>query len=278
MIISKTIKIKPSNKNRNYYKSKGYDCTKVIDVEIKDLPSFSHYKIKVKCDICGKEKDLVYFKYFKNTKQNTTYYACSQKCATNKLLDTFNKNYGCISSQHPMVKEKQAQTNIKLYGGKSPQCDKSVKEKSYKTMIEKYGFPFPHQNDIIKNKFISNIKVTVEKANNTKIKRCLMVEQKDIDSYKLYRRYVDRLTRYYKKELYQKWDGNDYYDNESIQENLKLSYTNKLYPSIDHKISILYGFLNNINPKFIGGIDNLCITKRVNNSKKNSKNYYNFCK
>lgn len=272
MIISNTISIRPSNKNKKYYSLKGYDVSNLIQVKIEDLPEFSHYKVRVKCDICGKEKDLIYFKYLKNTKNNSIYYACSHKCSINKIMDTFNEIYGCVSSQHPDIKEKQAKTNLKLYGGKSPQCDKSIKDKSYNTMIDKYGYKFSYQNEVIKNKFISNIKETVKKSNKTKIERCLMVDEKDLNSYKLYRRYIERLTRYYKKELFGKWDGIDYYDKEFIRENLKLNYRNKCYPSIDHKTSILYGFLNNIDPKIIGGIDNLCITKRVNNSKKSSKN------
>jgi len=272
MILSKTISIKPSNKNRNHYINKGYDASNTINVKIEDLPTYSHFKIKVKCDVCGKEKDLLYFKYMKNTKSNTIHYACSQKCSVSKLMDTFNKNYGCVSSQHPDIKLKQANTNNKLYGGKSPQCDKSVKQKSYDTMIEKYGFQYPHQNYEIKNKFLSKIKETVSKSNQTKIDKCLMVDYKNIDIFKLYRRFVDRITRQYKKELFNRWDGYDYYDKEYIKENIKMDYKNKSYPSIDHKISILYGFNNQIDPYEIGGIDNLCITKRTNNSKKNSKN------
>ena len=39
-------------------------------------------------------------------------------------------------------------------------------------------------------------------------------------------------------------------------------------PSIDHKISIYYGFVNKIDPSIIGDIKNLCITKRSINKKK----------
>jgi hypothetical protein len=43
---------------------------------------------------------------------------------------------------------------------------------------------------------------------------------------------------------------------------------NPLYPTIDHKTSIYFGFINKIDPILIGSIDNLCITKRSFNSKK----------
>lgn len=43
------------------------------------------------------------------------------------------------------------------------------------------------------------------------------------------------------------------------------------YPTIDHKISVYYGFINNISPEEIGDISNLCITKRwINSTKRDS--------
>jgi hypothetical protein len=271
MILSKTISIKPSNKNKNYYTNKGYDTsTNTINVKVEDLPPYSHFKIKVKCDVCCKEKELLYFKYMKNTKNNTIHYACSQKCSVSKLMDTFNKNYGCVSSQHPDIKLKQSKTNNELYGGNSPQCDKSVKQKSYDTMIEKYGFQYSLQNEVIKDKFLANIDRTVEKTIKTKVERGLMVDYNNWDTYIEYRKLVLCETRKHKNKLFNEWNGLDYYDDEYIKDNSNVK--DKSYPSIDHKLSILYGFNNQIDPYKIGGINNLCITKRTNNSKKNSKN------
>jgi hypothetical protein len=46
------------------------------------------------------------------------------------------------------------------------------------------------------------------------------------------------------------------------------------YPTIDHKISIFEGFHKNIPPYIIGGIENLCITKRkINLLKSNKENF-----
>lgn len=73
---------------------------------------------------------------------------------------------------------------------------------------------------------------------------------------------------------FNEWDGLDFYDNEDIKENLNLDPKNESYPTIDHKLSILYGFNNQIDPYEIGKLENLCITKRTNNSKKNSKNQF----
>jgi hypothetical protein len=52
-----------------------------------------------------------------------------------------------------------------------------------------------------------------------------------------------------------------------------LGYDTKNYPTIDHKVSVLYGFKNGIEPEEISKLDNLCITKRILNIIKGSKCY-----
>ena len=44
-----------------------------------------------------------------------------------------------------------------------------------------------------------------------------------------------------------------------------------VYYTMDHKISLFYGFNYNIEPSIIGGIDNLCICSRYINSVKGLK-------
>ena len=70
--------------------------------------------------------------------------------------------------------------------------------------------------------------------------------------------------------LYKDWNGLDFYDNEIIKENKNIDSNDVSYPTIDHKISVKNGFDNNIEPIKIGELDNLCITKRCNNSSKGS--------
>lgn len=65
----------------------------------------------------------------------------------------------------------------------------------------------------------------------------------------------------------------DFYDGGYIKENLNLDATDRLYPTIDHKISVYHGFMNNIPPEEICDINNLCITKRSINCSKGSTNY-----
>ena len=112
-------------------------------------------------------------------------------------------------------------------------------------------------------------KEVVDKILKTKINKGLISESfSDLSGYT---KLVSKLTKRVKKDLFNTWDGYDYYDREYINDNLNLNCNDRLYPSIDHKISVLYGYLNNIDYKIISDISNLCITKRTNNSSKGFK-------
>jgi hypothetical protein len=86
-------------------------------------------------------------------------------------------------------------------------------------------------------------------------------------------------TRKWKKTLYENWDGLDYYTRkklvthkEWIEKFPDISPSNNIdQPSIDHKLSIVYGYKNGIDPVVIGSIDNLCVCSRETNVKKNYK-------
>jgi hypothetical protein len=109
----------------------------------------------------------------------------------------------------------------------------------------------------------------------TKEERGIYIPISSVDNFKKYRKLVNRLTLRNKKLLFDDWDGIDFYDNENIKLNLiKMNSNNMYYPTIDHKISIFEGFHKNIPPYIIGGIENLCITKRkINLLKSNKENF-----
>lgn len=91
-----------------------------------------------------------------------------------------------------------------------------------------------------------------------------------VSNFQLYRMAVDKETRKWKSELFSSWDGLDYYSRESLS-SLDKEYVeyDALQPTIDHKISVYYGFANSIPPEVIGHIDNLCVCGRKLNSIKN---------
>jgi len=95
----------------------------------------------------------------------------------------------------------------------------------------------------------------------------------EMSTFLLYKRNCQKLTYRLKKKIFEEWDGYDFYDDEYIKGNKNFNNTNPLYPTIDHKISIFYGFLNNISEEEICDMKNLCITKRSINCSKREKNY-----
>jgi hypothetical protein len=138
-----------------------------------------------------------------------------------------------------------------------------VKEKGKKTCLEKYGVEHPSQSEII-----------LEKSRNTRIKNGHETPEYKLTEYQIYRKKVRHYTYKNKKKLYEKWNGYDYYDNEFIKNNN--DYNKNDYPSIDHKTSIIYGFINDITPEEISKLENLCITKRILNSSKGNNNEITF--
>jgi hypothetical protein len=130
--------------------------------------------------------------------------------------------------------------------------------KMHSTNLSKYGNIIYNCSDIAKYLRIKNNRQIPDS------------ERSDYEKYQIKVRY---LTNKVKGILYENWNGFDYYDNEFIKNNnINYKFYDKNYPTIDHKISIYYGFMNNISPEIIGNLENLCITKRGINSKKNNKN------
>lgn len=167
-----------------------------------------------------------------------------------------------------------------------------ILEKIKKTFIEKYGVNHYSQTSDWKSKYLSNIleigkkiretclekygvenvsqiKQVYDKIIKTKIENNQIIPESLLSDWDVYKKKVRKITNYNKKYLFENWDGLDYYDNENIKSYFSYSYTHRYYPTIDHKISVYYGFTNNIDPELIGGFDNLCITKRYLNSIKN---------
>ena len=112
----------------------------------------------------------------------------------------------------------------------------------------------------------------------TRLKNGNQLPDKMLPKYILYRRQVDNISDKLKIELLKIWDGYDYYDNLYIKNNFELKYTDKNYPTMDHKISVSYGFLNNISIEEISCIENLCFTKNKLNSQKGALNENEFRK
>jgi hypothetical protein len=203
----------------------------IIKVKPVDLPKGSGKVIEIQCDFCGKKKFLAYRKYIKNTKDLTVEYSCSNFCSNSKYKKTCLEKYGVDNT-------------FKL--------DEN-KEKFKKTCIEKYGFDNPLKNAEISGRMVKSKELSgLYSSNRTE--------------YAIYRNKCRTLTRVNRLMLLENWDGVDYYDGEYILDYLKLDPLDALYPTVDHKISILEGFKNKISAEDISKIENLCVTKRKINS------------
>ncbi len=111
----------------------------IVNILISELSSNSMRKIKVKCDICGREKELSYCKYLKNI-SNCNFYACSSKCAQEKVKKTCLINFGATNASFSdEKKKKRSSTNIKRFGVSNPFANKEIQNKLKNISIKKYG-------------------------------------------------------------------------------------------------------------------------------------------
>jgi hypothetical protein len=147
-------------------------------------------------------------------------------------------------------------------------------------MFEKYGATYSFNIPIIKRK-IQNINLEkfghISPFGNKNIQKSIKDKiiyqnlEKDsyfngdfykINKFKIYRRKIRYLTDVIRKKLFESWDGYDYYDGEYIKCHINIDKNSILKPTIDHKKSCFYGYINNIPEESIASIENLCITKR----------------
>jgi len=151
-------------------------------------------------------------------------------------------------TKDPIIKQKIAETNKFLYGGKSPMCSDEIKLKS----------------SITRSK--PEFREKMEELG-------LWKSKEEESEYKKYRKMVDKITRIQIKMYAEKYLDN--YNIKNENENIK-NICDKW--TIDHEYSIYDGFRNNIDPDIIGSIVNLRIIKFSENSSKNKKSIINIDK
>lgn len=270
MILTKEVLVKLNNKNISHYQLIGIDCKygDEIMVPVSYLPKYSKYKIVAQCDNCKSENDLSMQKYSKNVERGGIY-TC-KSCVYLTLSKALTEKYGFDNpSKIPEFVNQRKETCLEKFGTEYAIASKHSREKSKKTFIDRYGVD--HQMKVIDFRFKG-----VQKSNKTKLERGLIFPDELLDDWCKYRKLVRKLTNRNKKNLFETWDGYDFYDGEYIKDNFCYKHTHCLFPTIDHKISIIYGFKNNIGVEEISNIKNLCITKKRNNSSKSFLNESEF--
>lgn len=259
MIINEIIEVRIINHNINHYKDLGYDAKygDIININCDKLSCGSHYKVQCQCDNCGKIKRMKFQDYYRITHGLKEDYFCSKCVKIYKNKPTLIKLYGKDNaSKCEIFKNKRVETNKSKWGVENVFQNEIIKEKCLKTMYSKYGNIFTKTEEYI------------NKSNETRSKKNAIIFESEKLDYNLYKKLVWKVTYHYKKVLFENWSGLDYYDNEKISENKTLDINDVNYPTIDHIISIFEGFKEKIHPEIIGGLKNLCITKRNNNSSK----------
>lgn len=292
MILDDYINILINSRNIKYYEELGYNFLKnvYIDIQVTDLPRNSHRKINCKCDICDNIKILQYREYM-NSFEKYEIYCCSPKCAQYKNILTNNIKYKHDNVfQNHTIKNKIKETNLKKYGCESHNSNELVQNKKKQTLLKNYNVTNPMFSDVIrekiKNTFLYNYKVDnpmkcefiKNKNRKTQIDNGNWLPDYMLSEFVKYRKNVDNLSRSIYEKFLINWDGYDYYDNEYIKDNFNLKSGDRNYPTFDHKLSVKYGFINNISVDVISNIDNLCITKRFINCQKGAKNHDDFIK
>lgn len=158
MILTKEVIIN-INKNNIFFYKKKYKNLNIGDelkINITELSRGSNIKIRVKCDLCGDEKEVVY-KTFNKSGYNEDYYLCKKcKCKINNKEKYGVENVFQIDS----VKEKIKKTNIKRYGVDNISQSEQIKEKKIQTSIEKYGYEH----------HLKNLNIVEKQKNTVKLK------------------------------------------------------------------------------------------------------------
>lgn len=269
-------------KNINHYINffKNINLKDIIKIEVEfHLEKQSNKKINVSCDICNIQRYIKYQAYTKNINSCKKYpiYTCD-KCSHVKLIEYNRENYGVdYYSQHSDKNKKVKETCLNRYGVAHFSQTLDFKEKTAKTCLDKFGFVNPFMDkERIQKIFVekygvahpSQIKEINNKIRKTNEDSGYWIPLSEKSEYQIYLCRVRVLTIKNFKILINNWNGYDYYDGEYIKDNFNLHHNDINYPTVDHKLSIHYGFINGLDPIIISGIDNLCFTKRSINSSK----------
>ena len=156
LILPQTVKIRTGSSNYKHYREKGYwfkKCGDFIEVNVLDLHPGSTVKVKVVCDICGKEREMWYRTVIKCNEENELITCASNSCKHKKYEDTCMKKYGVKSAiQSQEIQNKIKTTNLERYGCENAMQNKEIQNKVRETNLERYGHACSLQNKEIQNK------------------------------------------------------------------------------------------------------------------------------
>jgi hypothetical protein len=155
------------------------------------------------------------------------------------------------SERRRLRSERVRETSIKRYGVDNPAKADHIRKKVAKTCEDRYGVSNGSSSTVsqIKHYILGND-----------------VEPGQREDYQLYRNRVEILTKRNKKQM--PFSGKCYYSGVVIH---KTGFINDdLRASIDHKIPVIHGFLNNLPAEDIASVNNLVWCAKILNTYKRS--------
>ena len=183
LILPQTVKVRTNAMTCKHYREKGYEfekCGDFIEVDVLDLLKSSNEKVKVICDVCGKEREMRYCRVVGDNEENKLITCGDKICELKKREDTCTKKYGvknpmqCKEIQNKAkatcqekyggnsamcseeIQDKAKDTNLERYGVENPMQCKEIQDKMKTTNLERYGAENPAQNEEIKNKVLDS--------------------------------------------------------------------------------------------------------------------------
>jgi hypothetical protein len=178
-----------------------------------------------------------------------------------KRTETVKERYGGYTLENTELVKKVRTTMVERYGVEHSFQSSILRNKAIGTWMSKYGTDNPFKSNLIKDKIIdvltkkygvtnaSNIdsEKRIEKVMKTKIERGWVIPDEFLSDYQLYRKKVKRLTEKTYKEYKHKINPN----------NFERVTNGKSGHQLDHKYSILEGFLNDVEPEIVSHHCNL---------------------
>lgn len=253
------------NMNKGYRKYCSQNCARTSKLKRKQLSD--SWEDRDLDEVARKYKETCLEKYGVEHYDHTEEFK-------NRYKETCLEKYGvehnflipeCIEKRKSVLENNKEEINKKRKKYWTEENIAAVNEKRRQTNLLKYGSSNVSSSDFFRK---------YKEINGEWIPNEFKSE------FKNYKRIVFYETKKWRDSLLRDWDGKCYYTKQILIDNEKFKLlnpemkasSNRLQPTVDHKISVFYGFVNQIEPIVIADVSNLCICARYINS---SKSYLN---
>lgn len=227
MIINNTVKVKIGSKNINHFINLNYNCTigNIIEIDTTDLMNNSKVMIIAKCDICGKEKQIEYRSYIKNTSKYPEY-CCNTSCAKIKENRTKKETYG--DNYEKIRVNNMKKTNKERYGNENTsqifrnEKNKDIFINELKEIYKKENFDYSKINYI--NNY-TKVEIICKKHGSFKIKPSGLLSGYGCRKCKIIKIKKENLKNYIEKS--------------NIIHNNKYDYSKIIFNTVTDKVTII---------------------------------------